>query len=200
MRQLASRGSLARKLAFAHGRRAVTLIGMPGSGKSYWAQRLADASGAELAELDADIEQAAGGVPLLDMVAEPGGEALLGFLENKVMFRRYTSLGMQTEFPPLVISTGGSAVYAKCADRFFLHPSNLVVHLDVAHGVLHRRTEGFSNRGIVFNGMTPSELHRERAPLYKRFSDAVARAPEENDNADALAPEDLYWLANFLQA
>lgn len=200
MRQLRARPSLVRKLIFAHGRRAVTFIGMPGSGKSYWARRLAKQCGAELAELDADMEAAAGGVSLLDMVNQPKGESLLRYLENKAMFSRYTTFGIQTENPPLVVSTGGSAVYAACADRFFLHPSNLVVHLDVPYSVLHRRTEGFSNRGIVFNGLTPAELHRERAPLYKKFSDVICCAPEKSDNADALAPEDLHWLLQFFRS
>jgi len=38
---------------------------------------------------------------------------------------------------------------------------------------LVERTNNFTNRGIVFNGLTPKELYEERDKLYEKYADII---------------------------
>lgn len=151
-------------------RSCVTLIGMPGCGKTYWGKRLAQRFGMPVIDIDDLIVQRAGGRSLPTLLkASPDGESALKQLENDSLQHVLdTTVGSET---PAIISTGGSTVYADCAAEFFRHPLNFVIHLDVPMDVLEERTENFTNRGIVFNGMTPAELKASRDVLYKQHAD-----------------------------
>ena len=37
--------------------------------------------------------------------------------------------------------------------------------------ILKKRTETFTNRGIVFNGLTPEQLYKNRCILYEKYAD-----------------------------
>ena len=48
---------------------------------------------------------------------------------------------------------------------------NLIVYLNTSFDILKQRTENFTNRGIVFNGLTAEELYSSRDKLYKKYAD-----------------------------
>ena len=43
--------------------------------------------------------------------------------------------------------------------------------LDTDYDILVTRTNNFTNRGIVFNGLTPYELYQNRCLLYDKYCD-----------------------------
>lgn len=162
--------SLWHKLTTVPSDLCVTLIGMPGCGKSHWAHRISKNYRRFLIELDERIERRAG-QSLMDLASVGGpGEAVIQYLENDVM-RGAMQQHMHNPNNGAVLSPGGSCVYAPCAEAFFAHPSNVVVYLDVPLETLVERTCNFTNRGIVFGDHTPESLKAERDVLYNRFCD-----------------------------
>ena len=114
----------------------------------------------------------------------PDGESVLKRLENNSL--QHVLDTTISRGRPTVISTGGSAVNASCADEFFRNPLNFVVHLDVPMDVLEQRTENFTNRGIVFDGMTPVKLKESRDVLYKLYADLSIPMHKDTDLAELL--------------
>jgi len=55
----------------------------------------------------------------------------------------------------MAISPGGSVIYSEKSMSYLKRSNNLIVHLKVDFETLKIRTENFTNRGIVFNGLTP---------------------------------------------
>ena len=158
---------------------SVTLIGMPGSGKSYWANRLSAMYRRRVLELDEHIERKAGR-SLLELTAEgASGERLLSFLEDDVM-RGVMKQHMRNQNNGVIVSPGGSCVHAPCAREFFGQRNNLVVYLDVPFEVLAKRTMDFTNRGIVFGDHTPHTLKAERDILYRKFADVQVTMKADN--------------------
>ena len=62
---------------------------------------------------------------------------------------------------------------------------NLIVYLKTDLDKLMKRTDNFSNRGIVFNGLSPQELYNERDILYSKYSDLTIET--KNYNIEFLA-------------
>ena len=165
-------------------RSSLTLIGMPGCGKTYWGKRLAQRFGMPVIDIDDLIVKRAGGRPLPTLLKSyPDGESVLKRLENNSL--QHVLDTTISRGRPTVISTGGSAVYASCAAEFFRNPLNFVVHLDVPMDVLEQRTENFTNRGIVFDG-TPVKLKESRDVLYKLYADLSIPMDKDTDLAELL--------------
>lgn len=55
--------------------------------------------------------------------------------------------------------------------KYFKNNSNIIIYLHVDFDIISKRTENFSNRGIIFNGLTPKELYLSRDKLYNKYSD-----------------------------
>ena len=159
---------------------SLTLIGMPGCGKTYWGRRLAQEFWIPALDIDDLIVDRAGGRSLPTILSSNNGEQLLGSLENDCL-QQVLDLKLNTG-TPTIVSTGGSAVYADCATEFFGHPLNFVLHLDVGLDDLIVRTENFTNRGIIFNGMTPTDLKRTRDVLYRQYADVSVHVPSDTTN------------------
>jgi shikimate kinase len=152
--------------------KTVSLIGMPGAGKSTIGVLLAKRLGLNFIDTDLLI-QVQRGEPLQDSVDKLGFEAFCA-LEESVL------LAAQIECA--LVATGGSVVYS---DRAMarLGAAGPVVYLDVPLPVLSERVRAQPDRGIAFTpGHTLEDIYRKRKPLYERFADiAVA--------CNALSPE-----------
>ncbi len=153
----------------------LSLIGMPGSGKSTLGVLLAKAIGYDF--LDTDILlQSREGKLLQPMVDEWG---VSGFLDAEE--RAILSLDCQD----CVISPGGSVV---CRESMIQHLKTLgpVVYLHVPLPELQRRVKNLSTRGIA---MEPHEsledVLEKRAPLYQEYADLIVSAEAGE------SPEDL---------
>lgn len=145
----------------------VTLIGMPGSGKSTVGVLLAKFLGYGFLDVDLVIQQREGAL-LQDIIDRRGVTAFLDAEEQAV-------LGLDCDGH--VIAPGGSAV---CRERAAAHLRELgpVAYLRVDLEELQRRIQNLSTRGIAMEpGQTLADVMALRAPLYDKYADVVVDCP-----------------------
>ncbi|MCQ2501120.1 MAG: shikimate kinase [Lachnospiraceae bacterium] len=139
----------------------ITLIGMPGAGKSTVGIVLAKILGMEF--LDSDLLIQRREKKLLWQIIEEQG--LDGF--NRVEEEVNASI----EAEHTIIATGGSAVYSEKAMRH-LKEIGMVVYLKVSCEELKKRLGDLKNRGVSMKeGQTLEDLYEERRPLYEKYAD-----------------------------
>lgn len=158
----------------------IVLIGMPGAGKSTVGKEISERSDYVHIDLDDYIESTYQKT-LFDLIKEHGDD---GFseIENNSLDRILS----EKKEAKIVLSTGGSACYCDCLDdsKKDLH---WIVFLDESFETLRDRTENFSNRGIVFHGMTPRQLYESRCKLYLEKTNY--RVDSRKKTPDILADE-----------
>lgn len=144
----------------------ITLIGMPGAGKSTVGVVLAKVLGYRFVDSDLEIQEQTGKL-LHELISEHGEEGFLE-IENRV------NAGLSVK--RAVIATGGSAVYGKEAMEH-LREISTVVYLKLSHESLVERLGDLHERGVVLkSGQTLRDLMEERTPLYERYAHLVVDA------------------------
>ncbi len=138
----------------------ITLIGMPGAGKSTTGIILA--KNCSLGFLDTDILiQINRQKPLQKIMDERGHLYLREIEEDEIM---------KINIDGCVISTGGSAAYSERAMNH-LRSISTVVFLEVSFEELNRRIKNFESRGIAkSDDQTFEDLFEERQVLYKKYA------------------------------
>lgn len=139
----------------------ITLIGMPGSGKSTIGVVLAKTCGMQYVDTDILIQNREG--RLLQDIIDESGNDYFREIERTVL----------NEIKPegLIVSTGGSAIYYDDAMNS-LRESGKVIFLDVPLDILLKRLHNITTRGITMaKGETIESLFTERVPLYNKYSD-----------------------------
>ena len=141
----------------------ITLIGMPGVGKSTVGVILAKVLGYEFVDSDLLIQKSEN-LLLREIIARDGQDGFLK-IENRV------NASIETE--KSVIATGGSVVY--CAEAMeHLKEFGKVVYLKLEYEVLKIRLGNLRGRGVVLrDGQTLKDLYDERTPLYEKYADIV---------------------------
>ncbi len=138
----------------------ITLIGMPGAGKSTIGIVLAKVLGYDFIDSDLLIQKAEG--KLLWQIMEEAGTEGFNQIEERV--------NSQIETENSVIATGGSVVYGPAAMEH-LRSISTVVYLKVNCSTLKRRLGDLTKRGVVFRpGQTLNDLYNERVPLYEKYA------------------------------
>ncbi len=151
----------------------ITLIGMPGSGKSFVGKKLADQRGFTLVQVDKMIEQEFS-LPLPQVVEKLGNEAFLDKEAEIVM----KSTSTQNN---LVVSPGGSVIYRQQAMDHLKNISR-IFYLKVPLKVLEERIADVP-RGIVnAKNKTFADLFFERTPLYEKFADYALNGDSAPEN------------------
>ena len=146
----------------------ITLIGMPGAGKSTVGVVLAKVLGYRFLDSDLEIQERTGKL-LHELISGLGDEGFLE-LENQV------HAGLQVTNS--VIATGGSAVYGKEAMEH-LREISTVVYLRLPWESLMERLGDLHERGVVLKpGQTLKELMDIRGPLYEKYAHLIIE--EEN--------------------
>ena len=141
----------------------IILVGMPGSGKSTIAVRVAKELGYEFVDGDKIIEERYG-KKLKDIIAERGDDGFLK-VESEALCIIDTHRA--------VIAPGGSICYEPEAIAHF-KSIGTVVFLSVSFSVLKRRLGDLVARGVVLKpGMTLKDLYDERVPVYRSCADVV---------------------------
>lgn len=142
----------------------ITLIGMPGAGKSTLGVVLAKKLGYRFIDTDLLIQEGTGRL-LSQIIVEDGVEGFIE-VENRML------AGLQCEHH--IIATGGSAVYSEQGMEH-LRKMGTVVFLDLSLDELKGRLHSdLLGRGVVIRkGSTLDDLYAERLPLYRKYADVV---------------------------
>ena len=144
----------------------ITLIGMPGAGKSTVGVVLAKVMGYRFVDSDLVIQEKTGKL-LSEIIAEKGTE---GFLQVE------DEISAELNCEKSVIVTGGSAVYCKNA-MAHLKEISIVVYLKLPYERVEKRLGNLKDRGVALkDGQTLKDLYEERCPLYEKYADVVVEA------------------------
>lgn len=148
----------------------ITLIGMPGSGKSYIGKKLAEKLGYEIIDLDSIMEEKFN-LPLQKILDNLGQDLFLKKQADDVL--KHTENKTR-----LVISPGGSIVYSPDAMEHLKNIST-IVYLKTSLDTIKLRINE-NTRGIVGIGeKTIEELYDERIKLYEKYSEIIVDAEQE---------------------
>lgn len=144
----------------------ITLIGMPGAGKSTLGVVLAKRRGLRFVDTDLLIQEGSGKL-LSEIIEQEGLDAFLDY-ENEVL------AGL--ECCGHVISTGGSACYGREAMEH-LKSISTIVFIDITFEEMMRRLGDLTARGVAIrDGLTIKDVYAERRPLYERYADLTLRS------------------------
>lgn len=141
----------------------LTLIGMPGVGKSTLGVVLAKVLGYRFLDSDLLIQEQEKR-RLSEIIEEEGAEGFME-IENRVN----ASIFVENT----VIATGGSVVY--CSEAMeHLKSVGKVIYLRLSLEALSSRLGNLKGRGVLLkDGQTLEDLYRERIPLYEKYADIV---------------------------
>ncbi|MCX2979723.1 shikimate kinase [Halieaceae bacterium IMCC14734] len=141
----------------------ISLIGMPGAGKSTVGVLLAKALGLNF--VDSDLLLQVQYQASLQEILDCEGHLALRAKEAEVL------LNMPVENS--LISTGGSAVYSESA-MARLRQAGPVVFVDISLATVRQRIDDADSRGIArAPGQDLAAVYAERRPLYHRFATHV---------------------------
>ena len=142
----------------------ITLVGMPGSGKSTVGVVLAKMLGMDFVDTDLLIQQREGAL-LQELIDRHGNEAFLDMERDAIC-----SLNCRRS----VIAPGGSVIHREESLRH-LHALGPIVYLKVPLDELLVRLGDISKRGITLPaGQGVPDLYAARCPLYEACADFTA--------------------------
>ncbi|MGB3908167.1 MAG: shikimate kinase [Methanomethylovorans sp.] len=140
----------------------ITLIGMPGSGKTSIGKEVARVLEYDFVDIDKLIRKKSG-LSLQDIIDSQGDGALVQMEEEIVL-----GLGIADD---MVISPGGSIVYSDKA-MTLLKERSIIIFLHTPLSRVQRQINNQDSRGIVgLKGRSLEKLFAERFPLYQKYAD-----------------------------
>ncbi len=141
----------------------ITLIGMPGVGKSTVGVVLAKIIGYHFVDTDLVIQEKEGRL-LKDIIEECGTEGFIK-IENRI--------NAELVAERCVIAPGGSVIYGKEAMEHFKEIGK-VVYLKASYEMISSRLSNLKGRGVVLKeGQTLRDLYDERCLLYEKYADII---------------------------
>ena len=163
----------------------ISLIGMPGAGKSTIGVILAKLGGLRFTDTDLDIQVHANAT--LQQIVDGEGYLRLREIEQEIL--------LAIPLDHAVIATGGSVVYSEAA-MTRLKAAGPVVYLVADLPTLQRRVAATPPRGIACAaGQGYPDIFAERTPLYRRYADITIDAC--GNSPDGVAEEILRRVARF---
>ena len=139
----------------------ITLIGMPGAGKSTVGIILA--KNLSFGFIDTDVLIQINQQKSLQQILDESDHLNLRKIEEKEI--------MKLNIRDHVIATGGSAAYSTNAMSHLLNISK-VIFLEVSFEEIERRIHNFKTRGIAKSEtQTFRDLYEERQSLYKKYAE-----------------------------
>lgn len=148
----------------------ITLIGMPGSGKTTIGKALSRDMGLAFLDSDREIVRLHGGT-LAEIIARVGQDG----------FRRIEEdVNANLNVTNAVIAPGGSVVYGPRA-MAHLREIGTVVYLQLSYEHVAERLGDLAARGVTFApGQTLHDLYNERIPLYEQYAQLIAPCDGKN--------------------
>lgn len=150
-------------------KKGITLIGMPGAGKTVVGQKLAQKLGLKFIDLD-DLIFERTGQAVNDYLKEHGEKDFLRLQENLV-----SSLNLENK----VFAPGGSIIYSDSA-MGKIKGETYVIFLNVPLSVLKKRREKDSKGIIGLKKHKLGYLFDERLALYKKYADVTLEVGGES--------------------
>ena len=148
----------------------ITLIGMPGAGKSTVGVLLAKASAKTFIDTDL-IMQSASGKLLQTLVDEMGYEGFIALEERTIL-----ALKPQNT----IIAPGGSVVYSAKA-MAYLKTISQIIYLKTPLEALERRLNNIKTRGVLLQpGQTLADLYAQRTLLYEKHATAIVDCEDKD--------------------
>jgi shikimate kinase len=140
----------------------ITMIGMPGSGKTSIGLEVARILEYDFVDIDQLVRKKAG-LSLQDIIDAEGDEALVK-MEEKIV------VGLKIN-DRMVISPGGSIVYSDKAMNY-LKEKTIIIFLHTPLSKVKQQINNQDSRGIVgLKGRSFEILFAERFPLYQKYAD-----------------------------
>jgi len=150
----------------------ITLIGMPGAGKSSIGKLLAKKLGFKFIDCDNYIEKKEK-MSLQKIIDTKGDKEFLKIEKKRVL-----------ELLPLkraVLAPGGSVIYSRKIMNI-LKNSSVIIFLDMPFNNLKKRLKNKATRGIVgLSSKSIKELYNERLPLYKKYGDITINCTDQSE-------------------
>ena len=141
----------------------ITLIGMPGSGKSTVGVVLAKRLGRRFVDSDLVIQDRHGKL-LHELITEYG---VKGFWQIE------SDVNASLDLENSIIATGGSACYEPEGMQH-LREISTVVYLKLPYKEVEKRLGDLNARGVTLQpGQTLRDLYDERTPLYEKYADLI---------------------------
>ncbi len=141
----------------------ISLIGMPGAGKSTTGIVLAKAMGYSFVDTDVLIQNQEKRL-LKDIIVNDGMKSFLN-IESKVI----TSF----DYEKCVIATGGSAVLSDNI-MVFLSDISTIVYLKLNFDGISKRIDNIHTRGIVMTEkQSLQDVYEMREPIYEQYADLI---------------------------
>ncbi len=139
----------------------ISLIGMPGAGKSTVGVILAKLAGLRFVDSDLDIQVREDAT--LQEILEAKGYLRLREIEEEVL--------LDLPLDHALVSTGGSVVYSERIMQR-LKAAGPVVYLEADLATLEQRVMAAAHRGIASDSAQSfADIYAERTPLYERYAD-----------------------------
>jgi len=150
----------------------ITLIGMPGSGKSHIGKKLAERLNYNFIDTDIILENEYG-IPIKSIIDKLGENVFLKKQEE------YT-ISCTNNISDTVISTGGSIIYTDEV-MYHLKKNSLIIYLIMPLEVIKERMVD-SPRSIVDSKDKDLEkLYEERTFLYNKWSSKIVDANQDSE-------------------
>ena len=142
--------------------KCITLIGMPGSGKSTIGVLLAKMLGLDFVDTDIVIQTREGAL-LQNVLNQYGVEKFLDLEADALCSLSYPN--------GAVVAPGGSCVSRQRAMEH-LKEMGSVVYIKLPYQAIEPRITNLDTRGIAFRpGETLRDLYEQRTPLYEQYAD-----------------------------
>lgn len=155
----------------------IILIGMPASGKSTVGVLAAKKLGYKFLDSD-DVIVNRDGRKLQEIIDQEGNENFLQIEEN-------TNLTLGYEDEPLIIATGGSAIYSQKAMMHFKDVGT-IVYLKVPYNTIKARLGDFALRGVIVpDGFTLRDLYNQRHEICEKYADITISEEANCEISDA---------------
>ena len=151
----------------------ITLIGMPGVGKSYIGNLLSRNLKWSCLDIDILIENKYKRKlkDIIDIIGSDQFKSIEELLIYELKILDNT-----------IISPGGSIIYEENAIKK-LQKESLIIFLNDSFETIDKRIPSLHERGIIINPkQTFLDLYLERLPLYQKYSDITINCQKKNEN------------------
>ena len=143
-------------------KKGITLIGMPGSGKSFIGKELSAMTHLPLLDIDRWMEDLEGGIPLAQLIEQKGADYVLDLETRNIRSQN---------FYETIVSTPGSIIYNDVLD--VLQQQTHIIWLDVPLGTIKKRLATNSEHARLIIGLEEKgieTLFSERVVAYKQWA------------------------------